>query len=88
MRRTVEKEILEKFTLQNILESFTLERGSHRMSLKIAIRDILEKELPINIATKNFFTLLLNTLEKESDNYLPGKNMNSMGGINDQSFQK
>jgi hypothetical protein len=75
VRRTVEKEILEKFSVQSIMENFGTDKNSHRMSLKIAIRDILEKELPINIATKNFFVSVLKSLEKEAEN-------------NAQSFQK
>jgi hypothetical protein len=68
VRKTVEKEIYEKFTIEGILESFGKEKSSHRMSLKIAIRDILEKDLPINIATKKLFQNLLIALEKTREN--------------------
>ena len=37
------------------------------MSLKIAIRDILEKDLPLNMATKKFFQTLLSSLEKDKE---------------------
>jgi hypothetical protein len=67
VRKTVEKEITEKFSVESILASFSIEKSSHRMSLKIAVRDIIEKEMPINLATKKFFQNLLAALEKDRD---------------------
>lgn len=67
VRRTVEKEIIDKFTVMDILECFGVDKSSQRMSLKIAIRDILEKDLPINIVTRSFFQNLLIAFENEKE---------------------
>ena len=66
VRKIVEKEILEKFSVDNILNSFGPEKSSQRMSLKIAIRDILEKDLNSNPQLRNFFQSLLIGFEKEN----------------------
>ncbi len=79
VRRTVEKEIVEKFSVKNIIENFGTDKNSHRMSLKIAIRDILEKELPLNIATKNFFISVLRSLDKEADKNINNDNDKGTG---------
>jgi hypothetical protein len=65
VRKIVEREIIENFSIQRILEYFTPERSSHRMSLKIAIREILEKQLAMNLETVQFLQNLLISLESE-----------------------
>lgn len=68
VRKIIEKEIFEKFTVDGIVYSFTGDdKSSQRMSLKIAIRDILEKDLPLNIATKSFFQNILLAFEKDDN---------------------
>ncbi len=67
VRKTVEKEITEKFSVESILASFPVDKSSHRMSLKIAIRDIIEKDMPINMSTRKFFQNLLLALEKDRE---------------------
>jgi hypothetical protein len=74
VRKTVEKEIMEKFNLNSILDTFS-DKISQKKSLKIAIRDILEKNIPINNDTKTFFSEILLSLEKE--NYAKNENMNN-----------
>ena len=65
VRKIVEKEIIENFSIHSILEYFTTDRSSHRMSLKIAIREILEKQLAINVKTISFLQNLLAVMENE-----------------------
>jgi hypothetical protein len=67
VRKTVEKEITDKISVESILACFPMEKSSHRMSLKIAIRDIIEKDMPINLSTKKFFQNLLSALEKDRE---------------------
>lgn len=69
VKKIVEKEIIENFSIEKILEYFNMERSSHKMSLKITIREILEKELAINRVTIKFLQNLLSALENESDLY-------------------
>lgn len=68
VRKTVEKEIFEKFTIESILQSFGKEKSSGKNSLKIALRDVLEKDMPINISTKKLFQNLLVSLDKHAEN--------------------
>jgi hypothetical protein len=78
VRKIVEKEITENFSIPIILEYYTLQRSSHRMSLKIAIREILEKQLAINLETVKFLQNLLISLESENEecNYKNEENDN------------
>ena len=79
VRKIVEKEIIENFSIQSILEYFTTERSSHRMSLKIAIREILEKQLAMNVKTINFLQNLLVVMDNEFaiNNYEYDQNYNN-----------
>jgi len=79
VRKIVEKEIIENFSIHSILEYFTPDRSSHRMSLKIAIREILEKQLAINVKTISFLQNLLAVMENEyaACNYEYDQNYNN-----------
>jgi hypothetical protein len=67
VRQTVEKEIIEKLNIEDILNYFS-NNASYALSLKIALRDILEKDIPLNSTTKELFSVLIDCLEKENNN--------------------
>lgn len=63
VRRTVEKEILDNFKINLIIENFTGE-NPNPYSIKFTIKDILDKELCTNRSTIFFLKDLLNEIEK------------------------
>lgn len=64
VRKIVEKEITNKFAVYEILELFS-EKNSQKLSLKIAIRDILEKCDSLQPATRNYFNDIIINLDRE-----------------------
>lgn len=64
VRGTVEKEILENFSFEDIFRYFE-SKDSHKQSLKIAIRDILEKNIPLSGRMIRYLEDLLIELEKD-----------------------
>jgi len=64
VRKIVEKEITNKFAVYDILELFS-EKNSQKLSLKIAIRDILEKCDTLQHATRNFFNDIIINLDHQ-----------------------
>lgn len=60
----MEKEITNKFAVYEILELFS-EKNSQKLSLKIAIRDILEKCDSLQPATRNYFNDIIINLDRE-----------------------
>lgn len=68
VRRTVARVITTKFNIDDILNYYCdSRRESQRMSLKIALKDTVEKDLHLkgDHHYKNFFKDLLTELEKE-----------------------
>jgi hypothetical protein len=63
VRRTVEKEILDNYKINNIIENFTKENSSP-YSIMFTIKDILEKELFSNKSTSLFLRNILKETEK------------------------
>jgi hypothetical protein len=72
----VEREIITKFNKEDILNYF-LNKGSMALSLKIAIRDILEKDIPLNKNTKLFFAEILSVLEREENSNSNNNNISN-----------
>jgi HEAT repeat protein len=66
VRKTVEKEIIEKFAVEDVLNAFA-DKSSQKMSLKIAIRDAIEKDSSITQGSKKYFQSILIALEKEGN---------------------
>ena len=64
VKKTIEKEIIEKFSIEDIVNSF-IDKAQQKSSLKIAIRDILDKNLNLNTLTHRYFKDLYMSLEKE-----------------------
>ena len=64
VRKIVEREITGKFAVYEILELFS-EKNSQKLSLKIAIRDILEKCDSLQPATRNYFNDIIMNIDKE-----------------------
>lgn len=64
MRKIVEKEITNKFAVYEILELFS-EKNSQKLSLKIAIRDILEKCDSLHPGTRNYFNDIIINLDRD-----------------------
>lgn len=69
VRKCIEKEIVEKIDIADVLNYFNPDKSSQRMSLKIAIREILEKDLPMNLSTRKHLQELIIALEKEGEYY-------------------
>lgn len=64
VRKIVEKEITSKFAVYEILELFEY-KNSQKLSLKIAIRDILEKCDSLQAVTRNYFNDIIMNLDKD-----------------------
>jgi len=64
VRKTIEKEILEKIPIYSILEEYN-NRNSQRSSLKIVIKDFMDKETDLEPATKRYFQDILMGLDGE-----------------------
>jgi hypothetical protein len=69
VRRTIEKEICEKFNVFDILQSFA-NKPSQKFSLKVGVRDLLEKGSYLNVNTKRMLNELLILLERDENDYL------------------
>jgi len=67
VRKTVEKEILEKMSLESIAESYK-DKNSQKLSLKVALRDVLEKEIPISTDINLLFKDILLFFERNEQN--------------------
>lgn len=92
VRRIVEKEITGKFAVYEILDLF-MEKNSQKLSLKIAIRDILEKSDTLLESTRAFFNDLIINLDKDiyktnnQINYDYSNSKNIKDNINDDIDQ-
>ncbi len=64
VKKTIEKEIVEKFSIEAIVSSFQ-DKPQQKSSLKIAIRDILDKNLNLSPVTHRYFKDLYIALDKE-----------------------
>jgi len=64
VRKIVEKEITGKFAVYEIIELFS-HKNSQKLSLKIAIRDILEKCETLQPSTRNYFNDIIMNLDRE-----------------------
>ena len=58
VRKIVEKEIVQKFAVGDVLSLFS-EKSSQKLSLKIAIRDILEKSQNLQASTRAYFNEIM-----------------------------
>lgn len=67
VRQNVELAI-EQMSFESIVNIFE-DNNSKKLSLKIAMKDILEKNIPINIHIRKLFSELINFFEKEGRQY-------------------
>ena len=74
VRKIVEREITGKFGVYDIVDLF-VDKNSQKLSLRIAIRDILEKCENLHPSTKTYFNDILMNLDRERNN-LDSKNEN------------
>lgn len=80
VRQTIEKVIVSQMNIEDIIKHFSQEEsgGNKISSLRIAIREILDKQYPISLFTINYFKQLLGEIENY-ENYVknnPQENMN------------
>ena len=67
VRNTIEKVIVVKMDINNVIEYFS--QNNQLNSLKISIKDILEKNKNLSMFTVNYFYQLIDSIEKfEKDN--------------------
>ena len=85
VRKTVEKEILEKMTFESIAEAYK-DKNSQKLSLKVALRDVLEKEIPISHDTNLLFKDILLFFERSEDNQSNHNLQSSGGGDNNHNY--
>lgn len=65
VRATVEKIIVSQFAIEDIIGYFSQENsGNQLLSLKVAIKDIINKKYPLNMITVNYFNTLLEEIDK------------------------
>ena len=87
VRKTVEKEIIQKFSLEAIIDAFK-DKNSQKLSLKIALRDVLEKDLPMTNEIRILFKDLLYNFENMQDfagsNSL-SNNLNNLNNLKESS---
>jgi hypothetical protein len=69
VRKTIEKEICDKFNSFDILQAFA-NKPSQKFSLKVGVRDLLEKGSYLNANTKRMLNDLLVVLERDENDYL------------------
>ncbi len=69
VRKTIEKEICERFNIYDIFQSFA-NKPSQKYSLKVSVRDLLEKGGYMNNNTKRMLNDLLVLLERDENEYL------------------
>lgn len=77
VRKIVEKEIVGKFAVEDVLSEFS-EKSSQKLSLKIAIRDALEKSQNLQANTRAYFNELVLNLEHDINNTQNMSNNNHM----------
>ena len=75
VKKTIEKEIIDKFPLEAIVGSF-IDKPQQKASLKIAIRDILDKNLNLTPVTQRYFKDLFLVLEMDYSQDQNYKNTN------------
>ena len=63
IRRIVEKEILENYEIGNLVD-YLLKENSNILSLRLTIKDILEKDLVVNRNLSMFFENLFKQLDE------------------------
>jgi hypothetical protein len=69
VRKAVEKELVTKFSISDIINAFA-DKVSQKFSLKITVRDLIEKELVLNPNTKSYLNDLLIALERDEQDYI------------------
>lgn len=69
VRKTIEKEICERFNIYDILHTFS-NKSTQKFSLKVSVRDLLEKGSYLNQNTKRMLNDLLVILERNENEYL------------------
>ena len=65
VRATVEKVIVNMMNIGEVVEYFANE-GNQLLSLKIAVKDVLDKKYPLSMFTINYLNQLLEEIEKNS----------------------
>ena len=87
VRNTIEKVIVVKMNIPDVVSYFSAQ--DQLGSLKISIKDILEKNKNLSMFTVNYFNQLLNYIEKyeaeNKDNYNDNNNVNSENNNNDEN---
>ena len=84
VRNTIEKVIVVKMNIPDVVSYFSAQ--DQLGSLKISIKDILEKNKNLSMFTVNYFNQLLNYIEKyeaeNKDNFNDNNNVNSENNNN------
>ena len=83
--QTLEKVIVSQMNIEEIIKHFSQDEsgGNKLSSLKIAIKEILDKQYPISLFTINYFKQLLNEIEKYMQNN-PEQDLNQNQQIDNQ----
>lgn len=69
VRKHVEKILVEKCDIKEIIQYFSSENINQLYSLKIAIKDIIDKKFGLSLSTLDYFNELINEIDKmETDN--------------------
>jgi hypothetical protein len=69
VRKAVEKEITQKINIADIMNTF-VDKVSQKFSLKITIRDLVEKDIVLHPNTKTYLSDLLIALERDEQDYI------------------
>ena len=85
VRKIVEKEIVRKFAVEDVLNIFS-EKSSQKLSLKIAIRDILEKSQNLQANTRAYFNEIILNLDHEIYNSQNDVNEREMNEGQNQNY--
>jgi hypothetical protein len=69
VRKAVEKELVTKMSIADILNAFA-DKVSQKFSLKITVRDLLEKDLLLSPATRSYLNDVLVAFERDEQDYI------------------
>ena len=76
VRKVVENQIMKNYTYDNILIEF-YDKQPQLLSLKLTIRDIMEKKIPLTVFMQKYLIEFLNVIEFHEYEKLKAKDINS-----------
>lgn len=75
VRKQVEKILVEKCEIKEIIQYFSSENINQLYSLKIAIKDVIDKKFTLSLSTLDYFNELISEIDKMET----GKRMDEEG---------